>query len=162
MPKTRLRSHILEPVEQVLGADVVAAISPATPVQLFRFNLPIGGQYFLEAMIAGEMLAATTARVLTTNLTSSHGALLNYLTTFTRVGTFSSLSALASYSGPPINTANFGMSFSSVITRSNAAFAGRLTIATASDVVLTAVVTAEACTVKAGSWIRATYLRPDA
>jgi hypothetical protein len=161
MPKTRLRSHILEPVEQVLLADVVAPVSPATPVQLFRLSLPFGGQYFLEATILGEMLAATTSRQLTFNLTSGHGMVSNLLTTVPRVAATTNVNQLISNSGPPLS-AFFTTLFTAPITRGNIALSGRIRVATASDIVLTAVVAAEVCTVKAGSWIRATYLRPDA
>jgi hypothetical protein len=160
MPKTRLRSHILEPVEQVLLADVVAPVSPASPVQLFRFNLPSGGQYFLEATILGEMLAATTSRQLTFNLTSGHGMVSNLLTTVPRVAATTNVNQMISNAGVPVSAFFFTL-FTAPINRGNIALAGRITLAAASDIMVTAVVAAEVCTVKAGSWIRATYLRPD-
>jgi hypothetical protein len=165
MPKSIMRPCLFEPIEQVLPADVVAPIAPATPAPLFRLTLPDGGRYVFEAMIAGEMLAATTGRTLTIAISGARLSYSQLASTIARVNATAVLNALTTNTGVPVVAASFSTSFSATITRGNLVLTGVLTAAAGGDVVVTAsagTVPAEVCTIKAGSHVRATYLRPAA
>ena len=159
MPKTLMRPRDLEPAEQVLLADVVAPIAPAAAAEVFRLMLPMGGRYALDATVESEMLAATSARVLTLTLAGSRLSSVQIFTTSPRVGSTAIVNQPASFAGPPI-TYGLALSHSSTIVRIVTLYAGVLTAAAAGEITLTAQVAAELCTVKAGSVVRATYLRP--